>query len=229
MSPSDPLTDSLPQQPAIGIYGGTFDPIHLGHLRTVLDVAEQCRLEQVRFIPSHTPPHRERPYCSEAQRVSLIKAAIHEETSFVLDRCELTRRGKSYTIDTLSDLRQRFPSTPLCLIIGLDAFLTLPQWHQWEKLLHYAHIIITMRPNQPVASLSWPCELQKRYNQAKITDYRILHHDLCGKIYFCQVTQLDISSTDIRKRIHQGRSIRYLVCDEVYRLITEQGLYHAAS
>ena len=130
----------------IGIFGGTFDPIHYGHLRTALELQEMLDLASVHFVPAATPPHRETPMTDGKVRMRLVKAAIRGEKGFVADDRELRRAGPSYTIDTLASFRAEFPRRSLCLLLGMDAFLGLPAWHRWRELLDLAHVVVAHRP-----------------------------------------------------------------------------------
>ncbi len=213
-------------KPPIGIFGGTFDPVHFGHLRPGLEMCESLGMEQVRFIPSFIPPHRDVPSTPVRLRLEMVKQAIASEPRFVLDEREIRRRGASYMVDTLASLRLDFPVHPLCLLLGMDAFVNLHHWHEWKKLLDYAHIVVSQRPDSDFFQPSvWPHEIQSLYLQNKALqrdELRLLRH---GKIHFECVTQLSISATDIRDRLKNKRSIRYLVPDAVLNLIECNHLY----
>ena len=130
----------------IGVFGGTFDPIHFGHLRTAFEMLQALRFEEVRFIPCGTPPHRGETYANASQRLEMVRVAVDGQSGFVVDDRELQRDGPSYSIDTLKTLREEFPQRSLGLIVGMDAFLGLPRWHRWRELLDVAHIIVAHRP-----------------------------------------------------------------------------------
>ncbi len=130
----------------IGILGGTFDPIHFGHLRTALDVMQAVGLEQVRFIPLHRAVHRGQPETAVSLRLQMVQAAIAGQPGFVADDRELRRAGDSYTIDTLTSLRRDYPQSPLCLLLGMDAFNGFADWRQPEAILRLAHLIVMHRP-----------------------------------------------------------------------------------
>src|SRR5690606_32888062 len=129
-----------------GIFGGTFDPIHYGHLRTALELKHVLDLAVVHFVPCANPPHRATPMTDGALRMRLVQAAIADEPGFVADDRELERAGLSYTVDTLFSLRAEFKARPICLLLGMDAFVSLPQWHRWNELLDLAHIVVAHRP-----------------------------------------------------------------------------------
>jgi len=210
----------------IGIFGGTFDPVHFGHLSPCLEVCESLNLQQIRFIPSYIPPHRDSPVSSVALRVSMVKAAISSEARFVLDEREVIRQGPSYMLDTLKSLRQDFPKHPLCLILGMDAFLKVHHWYHWQELLGVAHFIVTKRPETSFDEQSkWPSEVQNLYNQHKAEQIFDLQRYLYGKIIFKSVTQLAISSSEIRTKLKKQRSVRYLLPDSVLDLISHHHLY----
>lgn len=210
----------------IGIFGGTFDPIHYGHLSPCLEVCESLKLAQIRFVPSYIPPHRESPISSVAMRVAMVKAAISSEPRFVLDEREILRQGSSYMIDTLKSLSQDFPQQPLCLILGMDAFLKIHYWYHWQELLDVAHFIITKRPETAFDQQEkWPLEVQQLYNQHKADEIFDLQRYLYGKIVFQSVTQLAISSSEIRAKLKQQNSVRYLLPDAVLDLISHHHLY----
>jgi len=212
--------------PAIGIYGGTFDPIHYGHLRPSLEVCETLKLKQVRFIPSYIPPHRQTPNSSIKERVHMLESAIASEDKFILDLREVQRKGHSYMIDTLKSLQNDFPEQSLCLIIGLDAFIKINSWHRWDELLSFCHLVVTRRPETQYDSISsWPESIQKLYQKYHTTQQSDLTKQLVGKIYFMEVTQLPISSSLIRTKLKDKQSIRYLLPEEVYGIIKDKQLY----
>ena len=130
----------------IGIFGGTFDPIHCGHLRTAFELWQELRLEEVRLLPAGTPPHRDQLYASAELRLQMVRAAVADQSSFIVDDREVRRTGLSYSVDTLTELRREYPERSLCLLLGMDAFLGLPHWHRWRELLDLAHIVVAHRP-----------------------------------------------------------------------------------
>ncbi|MFK5986937.1 MAG: nicotinate-nucleotide adenylyltransferase [Pseudomonadota bacterium] len=210
----------------IAIYGGTFDPIHFGHLRPTLEICQYLKLNQVRFIPSYIPPHRQAPNSSVNDRLLMLEQAIHSEPRFVLDNREILRQGHSYTIDTLLSLKKEFPQHPLYLILGLDAFIHINTWHKWEQLLWYCHLIISRRPETHHDQISsWPISIQELYQNNKVDNPQQLSTKLAGYIYFMEVTQLPISSSQIRDYIKNNQSIRYLLPDEVCAIIKSKQLY----
>jgi nicotinate-nucleotide adenylyltransferase len=204
----------------IGIFGGTFDPIHFGHLRTAFELLQALRLDEMRFMPAGTPPHREGTVASAAVRLAMVQAATQGQPGFVVEDREIRREGLSYSVDTMRTLRADFPDHSLCLIVGMDAFLGLPKWHQWRELLDLAHLVVAHRPGWRAPSMGPLGELLVDRGTGRIGD---LHEARAGCIYIHAVTQLEISSTEVRKLIAAGRDPRYLMPDAVRAIIDETG------
>jgi len=135
-----------PVESPLGIFGGTFDPIHYGHLRTAFEMLQSLRFGEVSFMPCGDPPHREATCADAGLRLAMVRAATRGQRGFTVDDRELLRDGPSYSVDTLSALRREFPSRPIALMIGMDAFLGLPKWHKWREILPLAHIVVAHRP-----------------------------------------------------------------------------------
>ena len=210
----------------IGIFGGTFYPVHFGHLRPSLEMCEALGMEKVRCFPSFIPPHRHVPAAPAELRLEMVRQAVSSEPRFIVDDREISRGGSSYMVDTLASLRKDFPRHPLCLLIGMDAFMQLHRWHQWLQLLDHAHIVVSQRPDSHFyEQAAWPTEIRQLYQQYKADGRNQLKSCLSGKILFERVTQLSISATDIRHRLKNNRSIRYLVPDTVLNLIECNHLY----
>jgi nicotinate-nucleotide adenylyltransferase len=208
----------------IGILGGTFDPIHNGHLRSALEILERFQLAQVRFIPCHQPAHRERPTATPAQRLAMLEIALAGQPGFVVDDQELRRAGPSYMVDSLESLRLQLDSTPLCLLLGVDAFNGLPGWHRWRELMDLAHLVVLHRPG---SALSTTAALKSLVLGHKLADPRGLRDRPAGGLVFQPVTQLDISATEIRKLLANQRSPRYLLPESVQTYINDHGLYRS--
>ena len=205
----------------IGVLGGTFDPIHFGHLRPALEVYESLGLRELRFIPSHVPPHRGAPAAAAGHRLAMVERAIAGVPGFRVDSRELDRPGPSYTVDTLRSLLGEIGSDgPLLLIMGLDAFAGLDTWHRWREIPALAHVVVAHRPGSSIPEHAAYLEL------APVTESRSALEDRAsGLVFFQSVTQLDISATDIRERLRAGRSPRYLLPDSVRHYIAEHDLY----
>ncbi len=186
----------------LGIFGGTFDPIHYGHLKPVQVVLQELGLSKVRFVPNRLPPHRGLPWLSTEQRVCLLEIALQAYPDFILDRRELNRDGPSYMVDTLKSLREDFPQETLCLIMGMDAFASFGHWFAWRTILQYCHLVVMQRPGIHVLP-SMDDFLKKRL----IQDKKRWQSQAGGKILIQSVPQLAISSTDIRHRLlHAGQT-----------------------
>lgn len=207
---------------AIGILGGTFDPIHNGHLRMALELYESLDLAKVHIIPCHRPVHRKMPAALPEHRLAMVQCAIASEPALYADPREIKRQSPSYTIDTLLELHQEMPGTPLSLMIGIDAFLGFSSWHRFEDILKEAHLIVAHRPHYQLPATGILAELLKDHLQH---DVSFIHENLAGGILLWPITSLDISATDIRKQIAMGRNPRYLLPDSVYDYIKQQGIY----
>jgi nicotinate-nucleotide adenylyltransferase len=206
----------------MGIFGGTFDPVHNGHLRTAVEMREALRLAEVRFLPAGNPPHREHTQATAEVRLALVRAAVADEPGFSVDDRETRRSGLSYSVDTLAELRAEFPQRSICLLLGMDAFLGLPNWHRWRELLELAHVVVAHRPG-------WKAPTQGPLGEVMVDrgtgSVRDLHDATAGRIFVHAVTQLEISSTELRQLISRGRDPRYLVPDSVCKLLREKGWY----
>ena len=207
----------------IGIFGGTFDPIHFGHLRTAFELLHELELDEVRLLPAGQPPHRGAPRCDAGHRLAMVRAAVADQPGLAVDDREVRRQGPSYTVLTLRELRDEAPSRPLCLIVGMDAFLGLPQWHEWRSVFDLAHLVVAHRPGWSVPGDGVLGELVAARGTARVGD---LHETVAGRIHVRPVTQLEISSTDLRDLIVAGRDPRYLLPDSVRAIIHDTGCYH---
>lgn len=211
----------------IGILGGTFNPIHFGHLRMAEELAEYLRLDQIRFIPSANPPHKSDPKVSADDRANMVQLAIEDNPRFSVDRLELARTGASYTIDTLLSLRDDLEElTALNLIMGTDAFMHFDTWHRWEDIIQHCHIVLVQRPQQGLTDLPKLSQPLEAFLSAHYTeDPTDLHQAPSGHIHMQTITPLTISSTDIRARYNQQQSIRYLCPKKVVDYIAENHFY----
>ena len=219
-----PTAGAVASPPAgpMGIFGGTFDPIHYGHLRTAFELLQALSLPEIRFMPAGNPPHREITVASNAKRLQTVRVAIAGQSEFTLDDREMQKRGPSYSVETLAELRREFPARSLCLIVGMDAFLGLPKWHRWRERTELAHLVVAHRPGWQAPTTGALGEMLEAKGTARARD---LHEATAGRIYIHAVTQLEISSTDVRNLIHAGRDPRYLMPDGVCRIIHESGCY----
>ncbi|MBI5450938.1 MAG: nicotinate-nucleotide adenylyltransferase [Gammaproteobacteria bacterium] len=206
----------------IGVLGGTFDPVHYGHLRPALEVMQRCGLDELRLLPCGVPAHRAPPLASAAQRLAMLQRAIAGQPGFIIDTRELERPGPSYMVPTLLSLHQSYPDDTLCLVLGEDAYHGLPSWHQWQRLFELSHLLVMQRPGSP---LQHSTELAGRERRHRIADAGALRQMPAGGVLHCAVTQLGISASTIRHMFEQGERPRYLMPDPVIEYITSQGLY----
>jgi nicotinate-nucleotide adenylyltransferase len=213
----------------IGILGGTFDPIHHGHLRIAQEALEQCGMSQVRFMPSGTPPHRPAPYAPAKARWEMVRLAVNRHPDFMVDVREVFRTDPCYTVDSLTALRAELGmQQPLCLILGGDAFLQLHTWHEWQQLFALAHIVVLQRAGGlPLGNAMAQADeaLQTEYRARLAPGAQALHESPAGTIFVADMPALEISSTDIRRRCTDGKSIRYLVPDAVTHHIQTNQTY----
>ena len=203
----------------IGIYGGTFNPVHYGHLRTALEVKAIFECEQLWLLPCAQPAHREQPQVSADMRLKMLETAVLG-SELMVDARELQRQGYSYMVDTLASIRSECADKPLILFMGEDAFQHLETWYQWQALFDYAHIVVMTRPDVKT-SLNCSDFLAKRL----VNDKKSLHKHRAGLLLFQSVTQLAISATQIRKIIATEQNPQFLLPDSVITLMTEQQLY----
>ena len=206
----------------IGVFGGTFDPIHYGHLRTAFEMLQALRFDEVRFVPCGDPPHRDETVAKGPQRLEMVQVAVEGQSGFVVDDRELQRDGPSYTIDTLLSLREEFPQRSLGLILGMDAFLGLHRWHRWREFLDVAHIIVAHRPGWRAPDIGALGEMLTECGTHRSKD---LHEQIAGRIHIHAVTQLEISSTEIRELVAAGRDPRFLMPDAVRNVIAALKCY----
>jgi nicotinate-nucleotide adenylyltransferase len=209
----------------IGVFGGMFDPIHLGHLRPALETCDALDLRELRFVPCGDPPHRGATHASAALRRRLVEAAIAAEPRFVLDARELERPGPHYTYDTLATLRAELGDrVPLVLLIGADAFAALDRWHRWRELPGLAHLAVLLRPG---AALPAAGPVAALLHERRATDAAQLATQPAGTIWTQPVTQLPISSSGLRELLARGASVQYLVPDAVWALLRSAPEYRA--
>ncbi|RLA40071.1 MAG: nicotinic acid mononucleotide adenylyltransferase [Gammaproteobacteria bacterium] len=215
---------------AVGIFGGTFDPVHIGHLRTAVELREHLGLDELRLMPSARPPHREQPGVSAEHRLAMLQLAIGKGTlaaGLLADDRELRREGLSYTVETLAQLRGELGGdVALCLCIGMDSLVNLHTWQRWQALSDYAHIVVAARPGWhlpetgPVAQwLAGRCT----------DDPKLLSKSPSGRVLVEAMTLLPVSATQIREDLATGSSVRYLVPDAVIQYIHQHGLYKQES
>ena len=210
----------------VGIMGGTFNPVHLGHLRAAEEVAESMELERVIFLPAAKPPHKgEKEIVPFKHRWRMLELAVAGNSHFELSDVEYQRPGKSYSVETLGQLTSRFDGK-LYFVVGLDAFMELPSWKRYRELFSLCHFVVVARPGHSPASLH--SMLQAQVSEKYSLDDRVqgFVHPEHFTVYYREVTLLDISSSKIRDLLAKGLSVRYLLPDEVVEYIRQQGIYH---
>lgn len=215
---------------AVGVLGGTFDPIHYGHLRLAEEMLELAHLRQIYFIPAGTPPHRDLPQVSTQYRSAMVKLAIADQPAFILDAREVERTTPCYTVDTLRELRAELGAAqPLCLLMGGDAFLQLHTWHEWERLFELAHIVVGYRPGFTIEDrIHTATPALRRHYQQRLCSADVLSQRPAGGIAVLSIPELEISSTLIRSRVAENRTIRYLLPNAVADYIHQHHLYEHA-
>lgn len=206
----------------IGVFGGRFDPIHYGHLRTAFELLQALNFEEIRFMPCGNPPHRDQAHADAEFRFEMVAAAIEGQHGFVIDDRELSRKGPSYSVDSLNTLRTDFPLRSIALIIGMDAFINLPKWYQWQEILQLSHIVVAHRPGWRLPDMGPLGELLTTKGTHRVDD---LHEAKSGHIYIHDVTQLEISSSEIRELISLNRIPRFLMPDSVCEIIKRTRCY----
>ncbi|MEO1888481.1 MAG: nicotinate-nucleotide adenylyltransferase [Cycloclasticus sp.] len=208
----------------IGLYGGTFDPIHLGHLTAASDVQHALALDEVRMVLSANPPHRTAPVLRADERFSLLDVSLKTFPYLHADDCEMRRDGPSYMVDTLRDYRELKPDASLLLILGMEAFNGLMSWHQWQDIIGLAHIVVTDRAgfsNEMVSAM-------KQHVASHITDDKSQLKQLThGKIFYQPVSAPNISATQLRQRIKDKQSVEKWLVGDCWKMIQQQGFYTA--
>lgn len=206
----------------LGIFGGTFDPIHIAHLRMALEIKQQLQLDEMHLLPCYLPPHRPAPGASAIQRVEMLNIALQQCAELVIDKRELQRDQPSYTYDTLCELRAEVgEQTSLCLCMGMDSFATLDSWYNWDQLLHLAHIVVVARPGWCLPESGAIADVLQSYR----ADNTAIRQQPAGAVVVLEQRLLPISATDIRAQIHDGHSPQFLVPDGVWNYIRSNRLY----
>ncbi|MDP4946457.1 MAG: nicotinate-nucleotide adenylyltransferase [Alishewanella sp.] len=207
-------------KPLLGIFGGTFDPIHRGHLACARYVVEHCALKQLALMPCHLPPHRATPGVSSEQRAAMVKLAIANEPTMRLERLELNRTSPSYTVDSLRTLKQQQPDTTLAFIIGMDSLQYFTKWHQWLQILELAHLIVCRRPGYSADQGDAPM-LLARYG-ATLSQ---LQQQDAGKILLLDNPDFYESATFVRQQLASDRLVQAMLPAEVLEYIRQHALY----
>jgi nicotinate-nucleotide adenylyltransferase len=211
----------------LAVLGGTFDPVHYGHLRPAIEIRESLGASELRLIPGHVPPHRPQPRLAASRRAELLDRAVAPVPGLVVDRRELARAGPSYSLDTLRDLRRVIGARrPLCFVMGDDAFGGLCRWYQWHRLTDYAHLVVTTRAGDTALPATGPRDAPSQWlPDRQAHTVQALRSQPAGLVYFHPVSRLEISATAIRRLLAQGRSAQGLMPDCVWQTVADRGLY----
>lgn len=212
----------------LGIFGGTFDPVHMGHLRLAEEAREFLGLGEVVWVPAGQPPHRSTPRTAPAHRLAMVQLAVAGNPLFSVDACEVEAYRPSYTVHTLTHLREKFGETrPFVLLLGADAFAGLPGWHRWQEIFALSHVAVLHRPGFSLQSDQLPEPLAREFDARCIQAPGEIMNRTAGFIVPLTMTQLDISATGIRAMLNQGKSPRYLLGDSVLDYIHQHQLYES--
>jgi nicotinate-nucleotide adenylyltransferase len=210
-------------QGPIAILGGTFNPIHHGHLRSALELRQRLRFTEVRLMPAAQPPHRPAPDCPAQMRAEMVCQAVADEVGLSCDPRELARPGPSYSIDSLAEIREELGAdASISLVMGADAVASLDGWHRWRELIKLAHVVVIARPGWEIPARGSVASWIKQHLTETVAT---LQHKPCGGVFVETLTPLAISSSEIRRQIAAGESPRYLLPDVVWRTIQSAGLY----
>jgi nicotinate-nucleotide adenylyltransferase len=220
LSPLPLVGEGRVREQPIGILGGTFDPIHNGHMYIATEVLQHLPVAEIKFIPCKVPVHREVPHASPIDRITMIHLAIEGQNAFSIDQREINRESPSFMIETVISLRADYPRSPLCLILGTDVYQKICSWKDWQNLLNYAHFVVVNREQSEFKHHpnSW-------FESKKIEDTNCLSTHLSGGIFFLEISPSTISATDIRQKIKNQEDISDLVPAEVATYIMQHGLY----
>jgi len=207
----------------VALFGGTFNPVHLGHLRIATELAKLLQVQSMRMLPCAFPPHRDKPAVSAEQRLAMLQLAIGEQSTLKADNLELQRTAPSYSIDTVQLVRREIGAqAPLFLCLGMDSLATLDSWQHWHKLLDHCHIVVASRPGWQLPTQGI---LAEWIAQHRCDDLAAIKKCAKGYVHFCDLIMLDLSSTNIRNRIERGESINFMTPDAVVNYIQEHHLY----
>ena len=210
-------------RPAIGLFGGTFDPVHFGHLRAASEAKEKLALEDFRLLPVGEPAHRSQTFAPAEHRLAMLRLAVAEHPDISVDPREVRRSGVSYMLDTLAEIRaEAGEDAAIMLIVGQDAAHGLASWHRWQELFDYAHLVVMTRPDSPD---NFPGELEGFVRERRSGQVPELYQSPAGLLLDLEVTQLAISSTAIRADVAAGRSPRFLLPDRILGYIGFHNLY----
>ncbi|MGQ9425065.1 nicotinate-nucleotide adenylyltransferase [Gilvimarinus sp. F26214L] len=206
----------------IGLFGGTFDPVHFGHLRLALELKQHLGMDEMRLVPCHIPPHRQAPVADAEQRAHMVELAVADCPDLLVDRLELDNPEPSYSVHTLEALRAQLgPEPALCLAMGMDSLSSLNRWYRWERLLELAHIAVVSRPGWKLPADGFLADYVAQHRG----DAGALRREPAGRLVIEELSLLPISSTAIRAQIGRGESPQFLLPDTVWAYILRNHLY----
>lgn len=206
----------------IGIFGGTFDPIHYGHTKIAEVLIQSLDLQEMLFIPNKKPMYRKHPAASAEDRLAMVRLATSKNPKFIVNDLELHRPGPTYSIDTITTLRERMPNQPLCLILGTDVFSKMNSWHNWKAIPSLVHLVIINRPKVTLPHEPWLSDLLK---EREITDSKKLQSAPGGYIFQHELKPMLISATEIREKLNTGDDVSAEIDPDVLRYIKQHHLY----
>lgn len=206
----------------IGLFGGTFDPVHYGHLRPAVEIAELYKLSSLYLMPNHQPGHRGPTGASTDHRIEMLTMAVEDAPRLVVDTREAQRNEPTYTIDTLREIREEQPDATLVFFLGMDSFSAFDAWHEWEEILNFTNLVVLNRPGAEHSEFS-----QMLIDRQRTVCGEEIVNGRTGVIQTCQITQLAISATDVRRRIASDLSVRFLLPDDVSEYIDANNLYRS--
>ena len=208
----------------IGLFGGTFDPIHLGHIKIAENLIDALELQAMHFIPNKDPMHRHQPEASAKHRMAMVKIATAKNPKFIVNDVEIRRPGPTYTIDTITNIRKQIPDQPLCLILGKDAFTMMHTWCHWKSIPELVHLVIINRPGVPLSYEPW---MKNLLQEREVHDVRKLRSKPGGYILQYEIEPLRISATEIRKKLSKSEDSSEELLPEVLRYIQQHHLYNS--
>ena len=207
----------------IGILGGTFDPIHLGHIKPAKQLLHWLGLKQIVLMPAHIPPHKTAPSALPAQRAQMVKLVCQQESAFTCDERELKRTTPSFTLDTLLEIKHQHPHQRIFFIVGMDSLLTFTQWHKWQEILTLCHLVVNTRPGYALSNMS--AATQQLLARHQVTDVNQMKQHMAGNIIFSPDYHCNISSTQIRQQLKSSTYCQHLLPEPVLSYIRQHNLY----
>lgn len=209
-------------QSPIGILGGSFDPVHHGHLRSALDICDALSLSSVHLLPNYMSPHKSVSHADDSHRLAMLELATSNCPQLTIDARELNTSSACFTVDTLENLRKLHPNQPLCFLMGMDSLRSFTHWHRWQDILKLCHLVVSARPGWDIPTEGDCAALLDQY---QTTDYEQLHQQLAGCIFLHEAYPLSISSSEIRTLCRRDKSCQFLVPDSVNQYIRQHKLY----